>query len=111
MSLDLETFDPFHRLDATVSIPSILSWLSRRFNQHKDTAEIRQADHPTDQPGPYDYPQFSPPSPQEILAHRLEYITKLRARKYRVPEGISADTPLYALYRLYEFFVVDHVTG
>jgi hypothetical protein len=31
-------------------------------------------------------------------------------QSYRVPQGVAADTPFYALYRLYEYFVVDHVT-
>lgn len=59
----------------------------------------------------YEYPIFPPSSPQEILNHRSEHLSNIRARKYWVPEGVSVDTPLYALYRLYEFFVVDHVTG
>ena len=28
-----------------------------------------------------------------------------------MPQGVTVDTPLYALYRLYDYFVVDHVTG
>ena len=59
----------------------------------------------------YESPVFPPPSPEEIIANRSDYITKLRLRKYRIPETAPADTPLFALYRLYEFLIVDHVTG
>lgn len=59
----------------------------------------------------HQYPIFPPPPPQEILRRRSDYKASIRARKSLVPEGISADTPLYALYRLYEYFVIDHVTG
>ena len=45
------------------------------------------------------------------MRHRSEYVKKLRTRKYWPPKGVEADTPLYALYRLYEFLVVDDVTG
>ncbi|KAL8705185.1 MAG: hypothetical protein Q9201_001685 [Fulgogasparrea decipioides] len=36
---------------------------------------------------------------------------ELRNRKYWPPKDAPSDTPLYALYRLYEFLVVDDVTG
>lgn len=57
----------------------------------------------------YESPVFPPPPPEEIVAHRSDYITKLRLRKYRIPETAPADTPLFTLYRLYEFLIVDHV--
>ncbi|KAL8766986.1 MAG: hypothetical protein Q9209_006398 [Squamulea sp. 1 TL-2023] len=59
---------------------------------------------------PHGYPKNPPPPPQEILANRAEYDENLRYRKYWPPEGCS-DTPLVCLYRLYEFLVVDDVTG
>lgn len=59
----------------------------------------------------YESPVFPPPPPEEIIAHRSDYIAKLRLRKYRIPETAPADTPLFALYRLYEFLIVDHVAG
>ncbi len=34
----------------------------------------------------------------------------MHARKTLVPKGAKADTPLYTLYRLYEYFVIDSVT-
>ena len=34
----------------------------------------------------------------------------IRARKYRVPKGISADTLLYSLYQLFECYLVNNVT-
>lgn len=60
---------------------------------------------------PHGYQLYPPPAPQEILEHRSEYVMKLRHRKYWPPKGAPADTPLYALYRLYEFLVADDVTG
>ncbi|KAK1767022.1 hypothetical protein QBC33DRAFT_74852 [Phialemonium atrogriseum] len=32
----------------------------------------------------------------------------MRYRKYRAPRGVFEDTPLYSLYRLYEWIMVDH---
>ena len=54
---------------------------------------------------------FNPPPPKALLEHRSGYLALLRARGYLVPEGVTSDTTLYALYRLYEYFVIDHVTG
>ena len=88
-------------------ICTLFSSCSRRPNRPEAKSEEGQHAE-TD---PYEYPIFPPPPPQEIASHRSEYIASIRARKYRVPKGVTADTPLYALYRLYEFFVVDHVTS
>ena len=57
------------------------------------------------------FPVFPPPPPQEIQKHRSDYVVKLQARLYRVPHGVASDTPLYALYRIYEYLIVDHVIG
>lgn len=61
--------------------------------------------------GPFDYPVFPPPPPQDIQAYRADYVLRLRARKFRSPQGAKYDTPTHSLYRLYEMLVVDHVTG
>ena len=60
---------------------------------------------------PPEHHVFPPPPPKEFLDYRSEHLATLRARRYLVPEGVTSDTPLYALYRLYEYFVIDHVTG
>ena len=60
-------------------------------------------------PCPDDYPSFPPPSPLNILQNRNEYWQALSTRKYAAPQGVFEDTPLYALYRLYEFIVLDKV--
>lgn len=96
-------------LSATIRILSNLC--SRRSNRLEVTQNSFQAEYQPAERALYEYPTFPPPPPQAIVKRRSEYIANLRARKYLVPEGILADTPLYALYRLYEFFVVDHVTG
>ncbi|KAL9002476.1 MAG: hypothetical protein Q9188_004594 [Gyalolechia gomerana] len=62
------------------------------------------------EPQPHGYQLYPPPPPQAILASRSEYYQKLRYRKYWPPEN-TPDTPLLCLYRLYEFLVVDDVTG
>lgn len=58
-----------------------------------------------------EFPVFPPPPPLEILNHQSQYVILLRTRLYLLPKDVSKDTPLYALYRLYEYLVVDHVTG
>lgn len=82
-----------------------------RCSRRPGRVEAKGEEHRQAESNSYEYPIFPPSPPQEILNGRSEYIVAMRARKYRVPEGVSADTPLYSLYRLYEFFVVDHVTG
>lgn len=88
-------------------IKALFNWCSRSSKR----PEAKEGEHPQAESKSYEYPVFPPPSPEDILNRRSDYIASLRARKYRVPEGVSADTPLYALYRLYEYFVIDHVTG
>ena len=86
---------------------TLFSSCSRR--PHRPDAKDEDYQH--SEADPYEYPIFPPPPPQEIISYKSEYMASIRARKYRVPKGVTADTPLYALYRLYEFLVVDHVTG
>ena len=57
------------------------------------------------------FPTFPPPTPRVILTSRNEYIQQLQARKWRAPRGAAEDTPLFTLYRIYEFLLVDHVVG
>lgn len=83
----------------------------KRLARSKSNDDELQAQPLREDPGRYESPVFPPPPPEEILVHRSDYIKKLRLRKYRIPEGAVRDTPLFALYRLYEFLVVDHVTG
>lgn len=96
-------------LSATIRFFSNLC--SRRHNRLEDKSNTFQAEYQQAQPLLYEYPTFPPPPPRDILERRSEYTAILRGRKYLVPEGVLADRPLYALYRLYEFFVLDNVTG
>lgn len=57
------------------------------------------------------YPKFPSPPPKELLAHRDLFNSALRERRYAVPEGEKVDTPLYSLYRLYEYIVLDNNIG
>ena len=88
----------------------ICTWFNLCSRQ-PNRSEARGEDHQHAKSDLYECPIFPPPPPQEIMSHQSEYTASIRARKYRIPKGITADTPLYALYRLYELFVVDHVTG
>lgn len=56
---------------------------------------------------PEDYPVFPPPPPEELLKNRVSYWKTVEARKFAAPCGESGDSPLFALYRLYEAFVLD----
>ncbi len=84
------------------------------FTRHKkseyEDGQAAKIPDPT-QPRPHGFQLYPPPAPQEILEYRSEYLTKLQHRKYWPPKSAPNDTPLYALYRLYEFLVVDDVTG
>ncbi|CAF9939028.1 MAG: hypothetical protein ALECFALPRED_007958 [Alectoria fallacina] len=80
-------------------------------SRRPDGVKAKDEEHQPIEPHSYEYPIFPPPPPQEILTRRSQYIAKIRARKYLVPEGELIDTPLYALYRLYDYLVEDHVMG
>ena len=60
-------------------------------------------------PSPEGYPAFPPPPPKVILQAPSEYWAKVSARKFAAPQGVFEDSSLYALYRLYEFIVLDKV--
>ncbi|KAL2024331.1 hypothetical protein VTK56DRAFT_8813 [Thermocarpiscus australiensis] len=60
-------------------------------------------------PNPEDYPVFPPPPPRVILQNPKQYWAKVCARKFGAPQGVFEDAPLYALYRLYEYFLLDQV--
>lgn len=60
-------------------------------------------------PSPQDYPVFPPPPPRVILEDPGRYWDTIAARKFGAPRGYLQDSPLFALYRLYEFIVLDGV--
>ncbi|KAL8924205.1 MAG: hypothetical protein Q9208_004169 [Pyrenodesmia sp. 3 TL-2023] len=76
----------------------------------RSTSKTSTEDEELPKPPPHGYQLFPPPPPQEILANRSIYAEELRFRKYWPPEN-TPDTPLFCLYRLYEFIVIDDVTG
>jgi hypothetical protein len=55
------------------------------------------------------FPSWPPPSPREIIADREAYRQRLRYRRYRAPKHVLEDSPLFGLYRLYEWIMADHV--
>lgn len=58
----------------------------------------------------YAYPIFPPPPPEELLSKSSFYDNLLSQRENLAPFG-SVDTPLFALYRLYEHLVLNGTTG
>ncbi|KAG5918109.1 hypothetical protein E4U42_006993 [Claviceps africana] len=53
------------------------------------------------------YPVFPPPPPGFIIRSRSQYLDSIVARRFGAPQGYFEDSPLFALYRLYEFIVLD----
>ncbi|PGH15835.1 hypothetical protein AJ79_02216 [Helicocarpus griseus UAMH5409] len=51
---------------------------------------------------------FPPPTPDELIRNRDAYTEQLIHRKFIAPRGEMEDKPLYALYRLYEYIVLDN---
>lgn len=84
---------------------------SRLWFKLRERLRRRQAERVENQevytPSPEDYPTFPPPPPQVILQTLTEYWAKVSARKFGAPQGIFEDSSLYALYRLYEYIVLD----
>lgn len=84
---------------------TVQSATTERYGRGKEPSEIAHSN----EPGPDDFPIFPPPSPRLILQNRSKFWNSVRSRKYGAPRGVLEDTPLYALYRFYEFIVVDEV--
>ncbi|KAK3938005.1 hypothetical protein QBC46DRAFT_391138 [Diplogelasinospora grovesii] len=94
---------------------TVFKWWSsvlhgRRRHQAKLEASVPEENQEVyEVPSPEDFPVFPPSSPQAILQAPSEYWAKVAARKYRAPRGVFEDSSLYALWRLYEFIVLDKV--
>ncbi|OIW32176.1 hypothetical protein CONLIGDRAFT_259294 [Coniochaeta ligniaria NRRL 30616] len=54
------------------------------------------------------FPSWPPPNPSELLSQRALQRDRLSRRKYRAPRKVFEDSPLFGLYRLYEWILVDH---
>lgn len=54
------------------------------------------------------FPSWPPPNPREMLTRRAFYRERMRCRQYRAPEGIFEDSPLFSLFRLYEWIMVGN---
>ncbi|OKL57908.1 hypothetical protein UA08_06863 [Talaromyces atroroseus] len=50
-----------------------------------------------------------PPPPRSIIENPFQYWDAILARKFGAPQGYFEDSSLFALYRLYEFIILDHV--
>ncbi|EEQ32223.1 conserved hypothetical protein [Microsporum canis CBS 113480] len=60
---------------------------------------------------PNAYPRFPPPPPEELLSRSAYYNDLLSQRENLAPADSPGDTPLFALYRLYEHLVLNRTTG
>ena len=58
---------------------------------------------------PEDHPIYPPPPPQDILLYPEQYGATVSRRKHAAPQGVFKGSSLYALYRLYEYIVLDKV--
>lgn len=77
-------------------------------SQEKEDAH---SDH-TKSLDPVSWPSFPPSAPEVIIAAPASYrASQITPRRFAAPKGKTRDTSLFALYRLYEWFLVDHVTG
>jgi hypothetical protein len=57
---------------------------------------------------PEDFAVFPPPPPGYLIANRdLYWTTIINRRVFAVPSTATSDTSLYALYRLYEYVLLD----
>jgi hypothetical protein len=96
---------------------SIKSWWQRLYSRMRNTASSdlsanhNKANQQPYEPVPEDYPTFPPPPPQHILQQSNAYWITVTRRKYAAPRGVFEDSSLYALYRLYEYIVLDKVFG
>ena len=54
------------------------------------------------------FPSWPPLYPREILSRRQFYQNRFMNRKYCAPRGVFDDSPLYALYRIYEWIMTGH---
>lgn len=78
------------------------SWLFKRENPSQGMLAVPKAW--------IEYPTAPPPPPEEMLAQREIYDVALQQRRHRCRLG-SDDTPLRALYRIYEAVVLDSNIG
>lgn len=95
-------------------MPAKLSvmWSKVQRALRRDQRDLLQAegkDHYV--PHPDDYPTFPPLPPRDLFQDPINQFNKIAARKFGGPQGEYEDKPLYALYRFYEFVVLDRVTN
>lgn len=84
-------------------------WSRRSGKSKPDNAAFIQPEESDYTPSPEDYPVFPPPPPGFITNNSTQYSDVMAARKFAGPQGYFEDLPLFALYRFYEFIVLDRV--
>jgi hypothetical protein len=86
-------------------------WAKARqiFLQNRDSRAEEETEEDVYIPHPDDYPTFPPLSPRILLRDPAHHIDRLANRKFGAPKGECEGKPLYALYRFYEFVVLDSV--
>lgn len=98
--------------------PQIPKWLSRlraRQQPNVPPETIESDEPPFTASNPEEsvsddllFPIWPPVNPREILSRRKHYREQLAYRRYRAPEMVFEDSPLFALYRLYEWIMAGH---
>lgn len=81
----------------------------RSSKSNPDSTAFIQSGESDYTPSPEDYPVFPPPPPSFIINDSAHYSDVMAARKFAGPQGYFEDLPLFALYRFYEFIVLDRV--
>ncbi|KAK4149397.1 hypothetical protein C8A00DRAFT_38004 [Chaetomidium leptoderma] len=98
-----------------MSTKSSLFWSKVRQalrRNHNDQVEVEEEqEEDVYIPQPDDYPTFPPLPPRDLFQDPTHHFNKIAARKFGGPQGEYEDKPLYALYRFYEFVVLDNVTN
>lgn len=93
----------------------MLHWLGRQKARlaHKPSSTERLKEENAKQEGGEEllFPSWPPPGPRELISRRDFHLSRLHRQRYRAPEGVFTDTPLYALYRLYEWLLLDHTVN
>jgi hypothetical protein len=83
-----------------------MGWRPRTISVSEHITDTDSEDYT---PSPQDYPVFPPPPPRSIIENPSLFWNTILARKFGAPQGYFEDSPLFALYRLYELVVIDRV--
>ncbi|TPX12789.1 uncharacterized protein E0L32_006669 [Thyridium curvatum] len=90
---------------------AVASWPKRIISKNKPAGESTTPQPASTAGSDELFPSWPPPSPREMLSRRDFYRERLLSRRYLAPRGVFDDSPLFGLYRLYEWIMVDHIVN